>query len=105
MIISLHKDLFMISQVIRICIAFSLIISFSIQADVIKMPAEAPQVVTSDAAPARGMTKNQVESHYGAPHSIIGPIGDPAIFRWDYPQYSVFFEHNYVLHSVVTSSN
>lgn len=105
MIISLHEDLSMISQVIRICIAFSLIISFGIQADVIKMPAEAPQVVTSDAAPVRGMTKNQVESSFGAPHSIIGPIGDPAIYRWDYPQYSVFFEHNYVLHSVVTSSN
>ena len=95
----------MIAQVIRICIAFSLIISFGLQADVIKMPAEAPYVVTSDAAPVRGMTKSQVESKYGAPYSIAGPIGDPAIYRWDYPEYSVFFEHNYVLHSVVTSSN
>ena len=102
--IPLQQDLSMIAQVTRICIAFSLIFSVSALADVIKMPSESPQVLTSDSAPARGMTKNQVEANFGAPHSIIGPIGDPAIYRWDYAQYSVFFEHNYVLHSVVTSS-
>lgn len=95
----------MIAQAIRYCIAFSLVVSFTAQADVIKMPSESPQVITSNSAPVRGMTKSQVESNFGSPMSISGPTGQPAIYRWDYPDYSVFFEHNYVLHSVVTSSN
>lgn len=93
----------MIAQIIRICIAFSLVFSLNAQADVIKLPSEAPRVVTSDAAPTRGMTKNQVESNFGAPRAISGPVGEPAIYRWDYADYSVFFENNYVLHSVITT--
>ncbi len=95
----------MINQIIRYCIAFSLIVAYSVQADVIKMPSQSPQVMTSDSAPVRGMTKSQVESNFGSPMAISGPTGTPAIYRWDYPEYSVFFEHNYVLHSVVTAGN
>ena len=91
----------MIAQVIRLCIVSSLIWLTTVQADVIKMPGEAPQVISNNASPLRGMTKNQVESKFGAPHSKIGPVGEPAIYRWDYARYSVFFENNYVLHSVV----
>ena len=95
----------MIAQAIRYCIAFSLVVALGAQADVIKMPSTSPQVITSDSAPVRGMTKNQVESKFGSPITISGPTGKPAIYRWDYPSYSVFFEHNYVIHSVVTASN
>jgi hypothetical protein len=102
---TLKQELSMIAQAIRYCIALSLVVAFGAQADVIKMPSKSPQVITSDSAPVRGMTKNQVESNFGSPMSISGPTGKPAIYRWDYPSYSVFFEHNYVLHSVVTSSN
>ena len=95
----------MIAQTIRYCIALSLVVAFGVQADVIKMPSKSPQVISSDSAPVRGMTKSQVESRFGAPMSASGPTGSPAIYRWDYPGYSVFFEHNHVIHSVVTSSN
>jgi hypothetical protein len=27
-------------------------------------------------------------------------VGHPPITRWDYPAYSVFFEHDHVLHTV-----
>lgn len=93
----------MIAQVTRLCIV-SIIISLSAaHADVIKLPDETPQVISNDASPIRGMTKHQVENQYGAPQSRIGPVGEPAIYRWDYARYSVFFENNYVLHSVVYS--
>ena len=92
----------MIAQIIRICIALSLVFGLNAKADVIKLPSQPPHVVTSDAAPSRGMTKNQVESGFGAPQAMIGPIGEPAIYRWDYADYSVFFENNYVLHAVIT---
>ena len=93
----------MIAQVIRLCIVFTFMIAAGTQADVLKMPGEAPQVLSSDASPVRGMTKNQVETQFGTPNTKIGPVGEPAIYRWDYPRYSVFFEDNYVLHSVVYS--
>jgi len=95
----------MIAQAIRYCIALSLVVAFGAQADVIKMPSKSPQVITNDSAPVRGMTKSQVESNFGSPMAISGPTGTPAIYRWDYPSYSVFFERNYVLHTVVTTSN
>lgn len=82
-----------------------MLFAFSAHADVVKLPSQAPQIVTSDSAPVRGMTKQQVESTYGTPINASGPVGEPAIYRWDYADYSVFFEHNYVIHAVVTSSN
>ena len=93
----------MIAHVIRICIVATTILLSVAQADVLKMPGETPQVITNNTSPTRGMTKQQVEAKFGAPQSMLGPVGDPAIYRWDYARYSVFFEHNYVLHSVVYS--
>lgn len=92
----------MIAQVTRFCIVLIFILAGSAHADVLKMPGDTmPQVATSPGAPERGMSKYQVEQAYGAPQSIEGPIGSPPIYRWDYPGYSVYFEQNYVLHSVV----
>ena len=91
----------MIAQVIRLCIVSSIVCFSAVQADVIKMPGEAPRVMSDSTSPVRGMTKSQVESKFGAPHAKQGPVGEPAIYRWDYARYSVFFENNYVLHSVV----
>ena len=93
----------MIAQFIRLCIVSTMIFAVSAQADVIKMPNESPRVISDNNSPIRGMTKNQVEAKFGAPQSRIGPVGDPAIYRWDYARYSVFFEDNYVLHAVVYS--
>ncbi len=51
--------------------------------------------------PTRGMNMDQVKRQYGEP-SVAHPwIGDPPITRWDYPEYSVFFEYRNVLTSVV----
>ncbi len=93
----------MIAQVCRYCIAFCLLFAANVHADIVKLPSQAPQIVTSDSAPVRGMTKHQVEARHGAPRVKSGPVGDPAIYRWDYADYSVFFEHDYVIHAVVTA--
>ena len=51
------------------------------------------------------MSMTAVESAYGAPsqrHAAVG--GDlpqhPPITRWDYPAFSVYFEHDRVVHAV-----
>jgi hypothetical protein len=45
-----------------------------------------------------------VESRYGAPTNRHAAVGNPPITRWDYPQFSVYFENDRVLHSVIVRS-
>ena len=54
--------------------------------------------------PHRGSTMAQVESQYGAPSNRHAAVGNPPITRWDYPQFSVYFEHDRVLHTVLVRS-
>jgi hypothetical protein len=51
--------------------------------------------------PTRGMSMHTVESRFGAPAKVHPRIGDPPISRWDYPDYSVFFEYQHVLTAVI----
>lgn len=50
--------------------------------------------------PTRGLSAYQVESKYGVPNSRYGPVGEPAILFWEYDQFTVYFEGDYVIHSV-----
>ena len=50
--------------------------------------------------PGRGVTMAQVERKFGAPTTKHGAVGEPPITRWDYPGFSVFFEHDRVIHAV-----
>ena len=51
--------------------------------------------------PASGITMAEVEERYGAPTQKNAPVGDPPITSWRYDQYTVYFEHNRVIHSVL----
>ena len=51
--------------------------------------------------PANGLTKAQVEQRYGTPGERRAPVGEPPITRWVYDQYSVYFEHDLVIESVL----
>jgi hypothetical protein len=53
--------------------------------------------------PARGTSMERVQSRFGTPLSVSGPIGDPPITRWDYQDFVVVFEHRFVIHSVEKS--
>jgi hypothetical protein len=52
--------------------------------------------------PKRGSTMGEVEKHFGAPLARHPTVGKPPITRWDYSNFSVFFEHDRVIHAVVT---
>jgi hypothetical protein len=52
--------------------------------------------------PARGMTMRAVEERFGAPANRHAAVGQPPITRWDYQGFSVFFEHDRVIHAVAT---
>lgn len=49
--------------------------------------------------PERGSTMTEVERKLGPPQSKAGPVGDPPITVWHYPQFNVYFEYDKVLHS------
>jgi hypothetical protein len=51
--------------------------------------------------PKNGYTMTEIESRFGQPEQRHQPVGDPPITRWDYADYSVYFEHDLVLFSVL----
>ena len=75
-------------------------------ADVLRMPDPQPQAeqqtVLSVEMPARGMTMERVEELFGTPVEKVPAVGEPPISRWIYSDFVVYFEHQWVLNSVVT---
>lgn len=51
--------------------------------------------------PERGLTKNQVKKMFGAPEEQRQAVGQPPISSWKYDDFTVYFEGNTVLHSVL----
>ena len=60
-------------------------------------PATAPE-------PARGSLMTTVEKQFGTPITRHPTVGKPPITRWDYPNFSVFFEGDRVIDTVATGS-
>ena len=52
--------------------------------------------------PQRGSTMTSVEQKFGAPSNKSSPVGNPPITKWFYPNFVVVFEHDKVLHAVIT---
>ncbi len=72
------------------------------------MPAFAETLSTTTADPTaaserpnRGSSMATVQGRFGEPTNRHATVGEPPITRWDYPQFSVYFEHDKVLHAVV----
>jgi hypothetical protein len=53
--------------------------------------------------PARGTPMEKVEAQFGAPTERLPAVGEPPITRWKYPGFEVYFEHQLVIHTVVSS--
>ncbi|MGH8280307.1 MAG: hypothetical protein ACRETQ_12205 [Gammaproteobacteria bacterium] len=57
--------------------------------------------------PTRGMLMSSVAREFGEPEQKLPAVPDPGtkvrppITRWVYPEYVVYFEYNYVVHSVL----
>lgn len=70
-------------------------------AEVIKIPVGSQNAASSVERPAMGMLKPAVVSHYGEPLQRHPAVGNPPIERWDYESFSVYFEYDHVVHSVM----
>ena len=83
--------------------AFALLASSAARAETIVVGEEVQLRESTVARPARGSTMQSVEAKFGAPAQRHPAVGDPPITRWDYPGFSVFFEHQHVVHAVATA--
>ena len=53
------------------------------------------------ARPMSGETKQAVEQRFGQPMQVKGPVGKPPITTWMYDKFTVYFEYDRVIHSVL----
>lgn len=53
------------------------------------------------ARPTTGTTKTQVKSQFGEPQKENPAKGKPPISSWEYAEFTVYFENDHVIHSVV----
>jgi hypothetical protein len=86
-------------------LAASLFLVSAAQADTLDVRKNAMRSSASE-LPHRGLSMAQVESRYGAPIEKLPARGGdaprhPPINRWRYDGYTVYFERNRVIHSVI----
>jgi hypothetical protein len=77
-------------------------------ADTLDLPPALSPAAPVGMLPKRGETMAQVERQFGEPTDRHAPVGgasavQPPITRWDYPAFSVIFEHRYVVDAVAPS--
>jgi hypothetical protein len=79
-------------------------------ADVLLIEAIAKEPANSPAGvprPRNGQTMTEVEGQFGAPEQKLAPVGTPGsphmppITRWVYPAFTVYFENDQVIESVL----
>ncbi|MBL6751828.1 MAG: hypothetical protein ISP90_14970 [Nevskia sp.] len=77
-----------------------------VRADTLAMPQPGDASAAAAGVPAKGQSMRTVERRFGAPSEKYPAVGGdsprhPPITRWDYPGFSVFFEHSHVVTAVV----
>ena len=83
-----------------LCLALSLPLTALAAGDVLQIPLS-QQGDSKLPRPGKGMSKAEVEKLFGTPAQVQGPVGQPPITRWHYPEYVVTFEYDHVVHTVL----
>ena len=91
--------------------AISLSMATTLQAETLEMPTESAAPASAPAAasysvtlPGRGMNMTQVEEKFGPPLQKLPEVGEPPIIRWIYSDYTVYFEYEFVINSILNST-
>ncbi|HAJ91236.1 MAG TPA: hypothetical protein DCO71_01210 [Gammaproteobacteria bacterium] len=77
----------------------ALIAAGPVSADVLLIDGiqSAPAIQT----PRKGLNMALVRQQFGEPAQEVPAVGEPPISRWEYTGYTVYFENDLVLHSVI----
>ena len=97
-----HKPLLLTAS-----LTAALLLSFSTasHAEILSIGKEV-KIATKTETPRRGVSKNVVMKKFGKAKSSVVSSGkvtkrNPKITRWNYASFSVIFENNHVIHTVV----
>ncbi len=71
-------------------------------AETVRIPVGQQGAEQEVSKPRLGMDMNTVEKQFGAPQQRSGPTGEPPITRWQYTDFTVYFEGRTVIHAVAT---
>lgn len=66
---------------------------------------EPPNSLEGIPRPKPGMTRDNVKSVFGVPEKATEPVGNPPIYRWEYPGFIVYFEGPNVINTVIKKPN
>jgi len=92
-----------IASALVLCTAIA---SHSVVAETIVIPVASQGSEKSNIErPRKGTSQSEVLRRFGEPLGVSGPVGDPPIDRWNYQNFSVYFEGDRVLHSVLKQDN
>ena len=88
------------NYLLPLAFATTLLTAASVQADTLTIPVGQQASSQQISLPQRGASTSAVNQQHGEPVTRHAAVGDPPISRWDYVQFSVYFEHDKVVHSV-----
>lgn len=80
-------------------LATALLLPMGAAADTLEVPVGA-QGEETRIEQVRGLKKEEITARLGDPIGIQGPVGEPAITRWEYADFYVYFEWDVALHTV-----
>ena len=88
---------------VLLLLTLALTVSGPASADVLLIDGiqSAPAIQT----PRNGLSMAQVRQQFGEPAQEVPAVGEPPISRWEYTGYTVYFENDLVLHSVIQHAN
>lgn len=84
----------------RILLLMALLVPLAAMAETIEIPL-GQQGQSGLALPKLGESKHAVLERYGLADEEHAPVGKPPITRWDYREFSVYFEYDHVIDSVL----
>lgn len=87
-----------------LAISFSVVLAIFVgvaQADEVRVPISEQGRGAAIETPKSGITQASVEQKFGAPQAVHGPVGDPPITKWVYSSFTVYFEYDRVIHTVI----
>jgi hypothetical protein len=87
-------------QVLMLCVLA--VLAPAGMAETVKVPVgQQGADLKSVVIPKRGILKSAVVAQFGEPLSKSTPVGDPPITYWNYENYTVYFEYDRVLDTVL----
>jgi len=84
----------------RTVLAFMLVLAFQVATADVLIIDEVRQAERME-LPKNGQSKAEIETKFGTPIEKHSAVGDPPISSWKYDKYSVYFEYDLVLFSVL----